>query len=522
MRTHQTIGGVLGLMLAAATGARAMGHQPESAGTPAAQPASAPAGPKPSTPKLVAGKPELARAYVELEELMMERAATLEGALVAEINRGFDSAANSFFLGDYSGAVRRIDVEIEKIRPSAGMRSISLRADPMVVRVGENTPVSVRLCPIYEAKLGEGVRTIGVFHGHAKVGGSSAGRAGTVELDGWPGRSAETTLRVSSEQATRWSLSFFDAKTPGAWCKGSVCYSTSESLDTLRQRLLQSLDGVDAAHPELGAALVACRSRIRLLSDRPSLDNTYLLVGDLLKLSTGATREAGELARGRDPYSDAAGDFWLTLRVGDGETPSRMLVPTTREPRTPRPLIIAVHGAGGDENLWMDGYGGGILKQIAQDKNVLVVTPRVGLGTFMPGFLDGIIEAVAKWHAVDRSRVYVIGHSLGGGIVTAWAKQRPEKIAAACSIAGVGVFTGTREIAPMLAYAGELDGLIAAPRIKRSALAAKAAGLPVEYREVANYGHVLVVGKVARDAVEWLLEHQGMAGEPEAPKPPPK
>ncbi len=517
MRTHQIIGRVLGLVLAAGACANARGLQPPSTGEPAAQPT-----PKPAGPKMVAGKPELARAYVELEELMMERAATLDAPLVAEINRGFDNAANSFFLGDYSGAVRRIDVEIEKIRPSQGLRSISLRADPMVVRIGENTPVSVRLCPIYEANLRKGIRSIGIVHGHAKVGGSSAGRAGTVELAEWPGLAAQTTLRVSSEQPTRWSLSFLDADTPGAWCRGSVCYSTSESLDTLRLRLQQSLEGVDAAHPELAPALAACRSRIRLLSDRPALDNTYLLVGDLLRLATGASREAGELAAGRDPYINASGDFWLTLRVGDGDIPSRMFVPSTPEPATPRPLIIAVHGAGGDENLWMDGYGAGVLKRIAEEKNVLVVTPRIGLGTFMPGSLDGIIEAVARWHAVDRSRVYVIGHSLGGGIVTAWAKQRPEKIAAACSIAGVGVFTGSPKITPMLAYAGELDGLIAAPRIKRSALAAKEAGLPVEYREVANYGHVLVVGNVTRDAVDWLLEHRVTAGEPKEPKAAPK
>ena len=212
--------------------------------------------------------------------------------------------------------------------------------------------------------------------------------------------------------------------------------------------------------------------------------------------------------RGVNPYRHASGDFWLTLRIGDGDVPCRLFAPRTDHPELPRPLLIAVHGAGGDENLWMDGYGAGVLRTEAARHNAIVLTPRIGLGTFMPGALDALIERVAQWHEVDRSRVYVIGHSLGGGVVTAWAKQRPEKIAAACSIAGVGLFTGSPSIAPMLAYVAEHDGLILADRIRRSAAAAKAAGAPVEFREVPDYGHVLVVGKVTAEAIDWLLDHR--------------
>lgn len=42
----------------------------------------------------------------------------------------------------------------------------------------------------------------------------------------------------------------------------------------------------------------------------------------------------------------------------------------------PRPLLVVLHGAGGDENMFPEAYGAGIIKRIAEKHGLLVASPR--------------------------------------------------------------------------------------------------------------------------------------------------
>jgi hypothetical protein len=57
----------------------------------------------------------------------------------------------------------------------------------------------------------------------------------------------------------------------------------------------------------------------------------------------------------------------------------------------------------------------------------------------------------------------------------------------------------------VLVIASELDRIAVPSRIEATVERAKAAGLPVEYRLLKNYGHTLAVTKVLPDVVDWLL-----------------
>ena len=52
------------------------------------------------------------------------------------------------------------------------------------------------------------------------------------------------------------------------------------------------------------------------------------------------------------------GQFWLTLSTEKGPAPIRLQVPKGLD-KEPKPLVIAMHGAGGSENMFFEAYGHG-------------------------------------------------------------------------------------------------------------------------------------------------------------------
>src|SRR6185369_4626193 len=103
--------------------------------------------------------------------------------------------------------------------------------------------------------------------------------------------------------------------------------------------------------------------------------------------------------------------------------------------------------------------------------------------------------------------VYVVGHSLGSGAASRIARERRGLAAAVCCIAG-GNFNGARESTPVLIFGGGIDPIVNAGDLRRGADAAKKAGAPVEYRQVDDYGHTLLVDRVLVEGVQWLLERR--------------
>src|SRR5690606_39354128 len=53
------------------------------------------------------------------------------------------------------------------------------------------------------------------------------------------------------------------------------------------------------------------------------------------------------------------------------------LFPYTTLFRSPAPpLVIAFHGAGGEESQWLEAYGSGALAKLARERGFLLVAPR--------------------------------------------------------------------------------------------------------------------------------------------------
>ncbi|MDX2183219.1 MAG: alpha/beta fold hydrolase [Gemmatimonadaceae bacterium] len=221
-----------------------------------------------------------------------------------------------------------------------------------------------------------------------------------------------------------------------------------------------------------------------------------------------------EYARAADRALARAASDRRTLRTPTGaEIPYRVRVPSGRA--HPRALLVALHGAGGDERMWFESYGAGALVPLADARDLVVVTP---LTTAMRDHatLDAIVEAVAAETPIDRRRVLLLGHSLGAG--TAWrlTGQRGAMLAGVACLAGPCGVVAAGDSAvrpPLFAAAGALDPLAAPARVEAAARAASVAGRIVEYRLVPDQGHTLMVPAILPAALDWLVARAPSARE---------
>jgi predicted peptidase len=110
----------------------------------------------------------------------------------------------------------------------------------------------------------------------------------------------------------------------------------------------------------------------------------------------------------------------------------RVFVPADTKLDKPVPLVIALHGAGGSENMFFDTYGAGAVVKLCAERGWLLVAPRLALIGAPP--LDAIVDALAERYPVDRSRLLVVGHSLGAAAGLNAVSSAPTKYRAFASL----------------------------------------------------------------------------------------
>jgi phospholipase/carboxylesterase len=270
----------------------------------------------------------------------------------------------------------------------------------------------------------------------------------------------------------------------------------------VRDELLARLARVDSTGP-LQQALAAAVSRAGLLTDVPSSTRSAELFVQPRAHAAAVRREVDALRAGRDPYAGRSGDWWREI-VADGgrRVPVRVVVPPSAVDGGRRaPLLVALHGAGGDENMFVDAYGDGVLVRLADSLGAIVVSPLANGAT--PVTVDSLLAVVTRGYAIDTTRVFAIGHSMGAGIVARLANTRGHRLAGVAMLAGGAAITAP-DAPPALFVGAALDPVIPAARVRAAAEATTAAGRRAEYRELAHEGHTLMVGPAVPLAIAWL------------------
>ncbi len=237
---------------------------------------------------------------------------------------------------------------------------------------------------------------------------------------------------------------------------------------------------------------------------------------------TRATLFANSLKEGTDPLATAKGDLYMAYRSSfDGKlVPYRVYVPTSYSPSKKYPLVVLLHGAGGDESDFIEAYKGEWPKLAEQHGYILAsVTGRGPLSGYSKesggeqDVLD-VMELVKQRYSIDSSKVFLGGHSMGGGGTWRLGMAYSADFAGLIPIAGTSaqlapgldaqMKKGIRM--PVLMICGESDALVPAPGCRVVAEKAKELKAPVTYKEYPGADHLSVAVVSVPDIFTWLDE----------------
>jgi predicted peptidase len=193
------------------------------------------------------------------------------------------------------------------------------------------------------------------------------------------------------------------------------------------------------------------------------------------------------------------------------------------------PLMVALHGLGSNPKQIL-GYKG--LTEQAEKYGYVVVAPmgynsKGWYGNSMPGKKQtdppnlgelsekdvmNVLEIARKDFNVDKDRIYLMGHSMGGGGTWHLALKYPDLWAGLAPIAPA-IFRPATEVSkikhiPVILIQGDKDNLVPVAGARRWADAMKKNEMKYEYIEVAGGGHVDVAMQNMPKIFEFFEKHK--------------
>ncbi len=276
--------------------------------------------------------------------------------------------------------------------------------------------------------------------------------------------------------------------------RSGIGVSQVADLETRLAALKKTVAGWDAIDTIEKAT---ARDRAELLSDLAggTISETDLPAADLLA-------SAERMLDGKEFYTAAKpGQFWLSVPTdAKKSTPVRVFIPKGLDPTKPVPVVVALHGAGGSENLFFEGYGGGRIVTECRDRGWILVATRSGLNFSGSPPVPAVLEQLAKRYPLDPKRTFVVGHSMGAMQTIELVQKHPDRFAAAAALGGSGTVKDAKAFAalPVFVGVGDKDFALSGARALNKALTAGGAK-NVMYKEYAGIEHMVIVREALAD-----------------------
>jgi predicted peptidase len=184
------------------------------------------------------------------------------------------------------------------------------------------------------------------------------------------------------------------------------------------------------------------------------------------------------------------------------------------------PLILFLHGMGerGDDLELIKKHGLPKILDEVDDFEFIVVSPQCPDDSFWPaetGALNALLDEVVATYAVDVSRVYLTGLSMGGYGTWRLAVEFPERFAAIAPICGGAIFySGLAERievlrdVPVWAFHGARDRTVPLAESADLVYALKKCGGTVKFTIYPDAEHDSWTETYANpELYEWFLQH---------------
>jgi predicted peptidase len=180
------------------------------------------------------------------------------------------------------------------------------------------------------------------------------------------------------------------------------------------------------------------------------------------------------------------------------------------------PLIMYLHGGSrrGDDigKLKEPGFGLPSLLEKRKSFPFIVVSPLCPNGEFWTDTtaLIALLDKIEKEYAVDLSRVYLTGHSMGGFGTWYLAYQYPDRFAAIAPMSAPFVVTAWADrlkTLPIWAFHGSDDDLAPLGGHKDLIDALRALGNQVRFTVLPGRDHFILDTYEKEELYSWFLEH---------------
>ncbi|MCI0642956.1 MAG: prolyl oligopeptidase family serine peptidase [Gemmataceae bacterium] len=196
------------------------------------------------------------------------------------------------------------------------------------------------------------------------------------------------------------------------------------------------------------------------------------------------------------------------------------------------PLMLALHGLGSNPQQIMRYKG---LTDLAEKYGYIVAAPMgynssgwygvkgptspkskpENLGELSEKDVMNVLELVKKEHTIDEDRIYLMGHSMGGGGTWHLALKHPDIWAGLAPIAPA-IFRKPDALEkikhiPVILVQGDKDNLVPVEGARRWAEQMKQLGMTYEYVEEAGGDHVFVAMRNLPKIFEFLDKHKKQA-----------
>lgn len=363
--------------------------------------------------------------------------------------------------------------------------SLELRPETRLADANQ-TKLTARLQPFYkvDGPAPEGARLI------VRVGAGPAAKTAAdtaIAAETWP---QEVSLDLTGIGEGDHTVHAEVQVAGRALADLDIGLSLVTNLGPRRDALRQAIAGwpnEPTTDRETAKALLALVDRF---AEGGTLETDY----PLARLLAEAEAVAATLAQGRTHYDRTrTGQHWLTLALpGGGKGVVRVQVPERASQGAKMPLVLALHGAGGSENMFFDAYGNGAITRFCRERDWVLAAPRGnGMGAAQT---EELVEELAKVYPIDQSKVMVVGHSMGAMQAVGLASRSPEKYAAVAALGGGGMVRPNPGLAalPFYVAVGTEDFALSGARGLNNALK-RADVRTLSYREYEAVEHLAIV-----------------------------
>lgn len=233
-----------------------------------------------------------------------------------------------------------------------------------------------------------------------------------------------------------------------------------------------------------------------------------------------ASATLDRIEKGEDPLRARRGDIQWAYRSGLDDTiqPYRFYIPTNYDATKKWPMIVTLHGMGGDENSFFAGYDNGAIRRVAEERGYIVVCPK-GRGPYSMYLAAAerdvidVINEMKRDFSIDDDRIYLMGHSMGGYGSWSIAVNNPDLFAAIGPIAGGGTpFSSFKLKAithiPWIVVHGDKDPTVPVEESRKMVKAGKELGVEIKYIEVPGGNHGDVVVPSFKEIFDWFDMHK--------------